>query len=57
VPSLAAAMKHEAAYVRGDAAYVLGTIKSPEALAVLASFQNDLDPQVAEVVREAMVCS
>jgi len=54
VPSLAAAMKHAAPYVRGDAAYVLGLIKSPEALDALAKFQNDRDRQVAEIVREAL---
>ncbi len=54
VPSLVAAMNHEAAYVRGDAAYVLATIRSSEALAALAGFQSDPDPQVAEIVCEAL---
>lgn len=54
IPSLLTAMEHPAAYVRGDAAYLLTTIQSPEALRVLALFQNDPDPQVVEVVREAL---
>lgn len=54
VPSLLAAMHHEAAYVRGDAAYVLATIRSTESLVALAKFQSDPDPQVAEIVCEAL---
>lgn len=54
VPSLLAALQHEAPYVRGDAAYVLATIKSQKSLSALAGFQHDPDPQVAEIVCEAL---
>jgi len=54
VPSLLEAMKHDAPYVRGDAAYVLATIKSSNALSALVDFQHDPDPQVAEIVCEAL---
>ena len=40
------------AYVRGEAAGVLGIIGSPEALAALAPLVNDDDPQVAEIARD-----
>lgn len=54
VPSLLAAMQHEASYVRGDAAHVLSTIKSSNALRALAGFQHDPDPQIAEIACEAL---
>ena len=54
VPSLLTAMQHEASYVRGDAAFVLATIQSSEALGALAGFQHDPDPQIAEMVGEAL---
>jgi hypothetical protein len=54
VPSLLAAMQHDASYIRGDAAYVLATIKSPNALRALAQFQQDPDPQIAEIACEAL---
>lgn len=54
VPSLLAAMGHDAAYVRGDAAHLLATIQSSEALRALSKFQHDSDPQIAELVKEAL---
>jgi len=54
VPSLLGAMKHDAAYVRGDAAYVLATIKSPDAIRALTGFRHDPDPQIAEIICEAL---
>ncbi|MBA3015396.1 MAG: HEAT repeat domain-containing protein [Proteobacteria bacterium] len=54
VPSLLKAMEHPAAYVRGDAAYLLMTIRSSEAMDALARFQHDPDPQVAEIIREGL---
>lgn len=40
------------AYVRGEAAGVLGIIGSPTALAALAPLVDDADPQVAEIARD-----
>jgi len=55
LPSLALAMRpQQAPYVRGDAATVLATIGSAGALTVLAEFQHDPDPQLAEIVAEAL---
>lgn len=54
VPSLLKAMEHQAPYVRGDAAYLLATIGNSEAMSALARFEDDPDPQVADVVREAL---
>lgn len=54
VPSLLAAMGHDAAYVRGDAAHLLATIQSATALTALVKFQHDPDPQVAEIACEAL---
>lgn len=57
IPSLLTAMEHPASYVRGDAAFLLATIGSPEALKVLSRYQHDPDPQVVEVVREALAAN
>lgn len=54
VPSLRALAGHEAAYVRGDAAHVLSLIGTPTALAALAAFRGDADPQVAEIVADVL---
>jgi hypothetical protein len=54
IPSLLAAMGHDAAYVRGDAAHLLATIQTTKALCALAKFQDDPDPQIAEIVSETM---
>ena len=54
VPSLAVAMRHDALYVRGDAACLMATIRSSMALDVLAEFRHDPDPQISEIVEEAL---
>jgi len=54
VPSLQGLVDHAASYVRGDAAHILATIATPAALAALAGFREDPDPQVAEIVAEVL---
>ena len=54
LPSLLAAMGHEAPYVRGDAAHLLSLIGSAAALGALTGFLHDPDPQIAEIAKEAL---
>jgi hypothetical protein len=54
VPSLQGLAGHGAPYVRGDAAHILALIGTPTALAALAGFRGDPDPQVASIVAEVL---
>nr|WP_320011697.1 HEAT repeat domain-containing protein [uncultured Desulfobulbus sp.] len=54
IPSLKEQLNNPTAWVRGEAANVLGIIASPEALAPLAALLNDEAPQVAEIARDIL---
>lgn len=54
VPGLLARLRHPLAWVRGEAASVLGMIGTPEALAALPALLNDTSPQVVEVVQDIL---
>jgi len=54
VPFLLPLLKEEIAYLRGEAATLLGIIASPEALAAVASLLHDRDPQVAEIAADIL---
>ncbi|WP_051554204.1 HEAT repeat domain-containing protein [Desulfobulbus elongatus] len=54
VPGLTVQLCHPLARVRGEAASVLGTIATDEALAVLPPLLHDPSPQVVEVVRDIL---
>lgn len=54
IPGLIAALGHEAPWVRGEAASVLGIIGTPEALAPLPGLLDDQSPQVVEIVRDIL---
>lgn len=53
VPSLESLYSHLTSYVRGEAANLLATINTPEALGALQKFKDDPDPQVLEIVSDA----
>jgi len=52
VPGLVAQLAHPIAWVRGEAASVLGIIATDEALAALPPLLHDPSPQVVEIVRD-----
>jgi hypothetical protein len=54
VPGLIAQLHHPVAWVRGEAASVLGLIATDEALAVLPALLHDSSPQVVEIVRDIL---
>jgi HEAT repeat protein len=54
IPYLLPLLQDNIAYVRGEAATLLGIIASPEALAAIAPLQHDSDPQVAEIVLDIL---
>ncbi len=54
IPSLIAELDHEAPWVRGEAASVLATIGTPEALAPLPALLQDNSPQVVEIVQDIL---
>ncbi len=54
VPVLSRQLHNPLDRIRGDAASLLGTIRSPEALAALAPLVHDPSPQVAEIVHDIL---
>lgn len=54
IPAIAGFLKDENPAVRGDGANLLGIIRHTDALPFLANAQNDEDPNVQEIVRDAM---
>ncbi|MHB8789135.1 MAG: HEAT repeat domain-containing protein [Desulfobulbaceae bacterium] len=54
VPVLLPLLQDPTAYVRGEAATLLGIIASPEALAAIAPLLQDSDPQVAEIAADIL---
>lgn len=54
IPDIAILLKYENPTVRGDAAYLLGIIRHKDALSFLVDVENDEDPSVKEIVRDAM---
>lgn len=54
IPGLVKQLRHPVAWVRGEAASVLGIIASDEALAALQDLLRDPSPQVVEVVRDIL---
>jgi hypothetical protein len=54
VPGLIQQVQHPIAWVRGEAASVLGMIASEEALAALPPLLHDPSPQVVEIVRDIL---
>jgi hypothetical protein len=54
IPGLVVELSHEASWVRGEAASVLGLIGSEEALAALPRLLADNSPQVVEIVRDIL---
>lgn len=54
VPVLLPLLQDENAYVRGEAATLLGIIASPEALAGISPLLKDADSQVAEIATDIL---
>ena len=54
IPYLVPLLENKTPWIRGEAANVLGIINSPAALVHLKPLTNDSDPQVAEIVRDAL---
>jgi HEAT repeat protein len=54
VPGLITQLRHPVAWVRGEAASVLGLIATGEALAALPDVLHDSSPQVVEIVRDIL---
>lgn len=54
VPWLKALLGEEPAYVRGDACNLLAIIGTPEARELLETMRTDRDPQVREIVTDAL---
>ncbi len=54
VPGLVEQLANPLAWVRGEAASVLGTIATDEALAALPRLLDDPSPQVVEIVRDIL---
>jgi hypothetical protein len=54
VPGLIAQLSHPLAWVRGEAASVLGIIATEEALASLPVLLRDASPQVVEIARDIL---
>lgn len=54
VPFLLPLLKDDTAYVRGEAATLLGIIASPEALAAIGPLVRDRDAQVAEIAADIL---
>ncbi|MCL2458268.1 MAG: HEAT repeat domain-containing protein [Desulfobulbus sp.] len=57
VPGLIEQLGNPLAWVRGEAASVLGAIATDEALAALPPLLRDPSPQVVEVVRDILDCA
>jgi hypothetical protein len=54
VPGLIAQLHHPVAWVRGEAASVLGLVATDEALDALPALLDDSSPQVVEIVRDIL---
>ena len=54
VPSLAGQLSHAEAWVRGEAANLLGIIGTAEALASVQTLRNDPSRQVVEIVQDIL---
>lgn len=54
VPGLIEHLHHPTAWVRGEAASILGIIATDQALAPLPVLLGDASPQVAEIVRDIL---
>ncbi|MCL1980173.1 MAG: HEAT repeat domain-containing protein [Proteobacteria bacterium] len=54
VPGLMQQLRSPVAWVRGEAASLLGTIATDEALAAVAQLLHDPSPQVVEIVRDIL---
>lgn len=54
VPSLAAALSRDEAWIRGEAVSLLGTIGGREALELVATMKNDPSAQVVEIVTDIL---
>ena len=54
IPDIAALLKDENPNLRGDGANLLGIIGHTDALPFLANARNDEDPNVQEIVRDAV---
>lgn len=57
IPFLLPLLAEASPLLRGEAANLLGTIGTPEALAPLKELRHDPDPQVAEIVADLLVSS
>ena len=54
IPALVTLLEDETPWIRGEAANLLGIIGTPDALAHLKQLANDPDPQVVEIVQDAL---
>ncbi|MCE5311663.1 MAG: HEAT repeat domain-containing protein [Nitrospiraceae bacterium] len=54
IPALAELMKSPEPRLRGDAAHIMSFIKHPDSLQHLEEGLNDADPQVRQVIEEAV---
>jgi len=54
IPGLEGLHDHETSYVRGEGANLLAILNTPAAFAALGKFKNDPDPQVQEIVSDAL---
>lgn len=54
IPYLLPLLQDDTPWVRGEAANLLGIIGGPEALMHLKQLVNDPDPQVSEIVHDAL---
>ena len=54
VPSLKRQFGDETPYIRGEAANILAIINSEKSLSALGLLEDDPDPQVAEIVKDAL---
>jgi HEAT repeat protein len=54
IPALLPLLQDQIAYIRGEAATLLGIIASPEALAAIVPLLHDSDPQVAEIAADIL---
>lgn len=54
IPDIATLLKDDNPTVRGDAAYLLSIIRHKDALPFLINAENDENPNVREIVKEAI---
>lgn len=55
IPALLPLLEEKTSYLRGEAASLLMTIGTPEAVLAIARLKNDPDPQVAEMVSDFLL--